>query len=88
MKWKNKQFVAVRQTSGRQQLAIKITLTTVVTILYPARRPWRLGVANEIAIKHDPSNHLLQYAMASNISGMIGFAVAAGVLISFLGYIF
>lgn len=40
--------------------------------------------AKEIAIKHDPSNHLLQYAMASNISGVIGSAVAAGVLISFL----
>jgi len=44
-----------------------------------------LGVANKIAIKHDPSNHLLQYAMASNISGVIGSAVAGGVLISFLG---
>ena len=37
------------------------------------------------AITHDPGNHLLQYAMASNISGVIGSAVAAGVLISFLG---
>ncbi|MEQ8808446.1 MAG: sodium ion-translocating decarboxylase subunit beta [Imperialibacter sp.] len=47
--------------------------------------PMAARVANEIAIKHDPSNHLLQYAMASNISGVIGSAVAAGVLISFLG---
>lgn len=47
--------------------------------------PMASRVANEIAIKHDPSNHLLQYAMASNISGVIGSAVAAGVLISFLG---
>ncbi len=46
--------------------------------------PMASRVANEIAIKHDPSNHLLQYAMASNISGVIGSAVAAGVLISFL----
>ena len=42
-------------------------------------------VANEIALKHDPGNHLLQYAMSSNISGVIGSAVAAGVLISFFG---
>ena len=47
--------------------------------------PMASRVANEIAIKHDPGNHLLQYAMASNISGVIGSAVAAGVLISFLG---
>ena len=46
--------------------------------------PMASRVANEIAIKHDPNNHLLQYAMASNISGVIGSAVAAGVLISFL----
>jgi sodium ion-translocating decarboxylase beta subunit len=46
--------------------------------------PMASRVANDIALKHDPSNHLLQYAMASNISGVIGSAVAAGVLISFL----
>jgi len=46
--------------------------------------PMSSRVANDIALKHDPSNHLLQYAMASNISGVIGSAVAAGVLISFL----
>jgi oxaloacetate decarboxylase beta subunit len=46
--------------------------------------PMASRVANELALKHDPTNHLLQYAMASNISGVIGSAVAAGVLISFL----
>ncbi len=46
--------------------------------------PMASRVANEIALKHDPKNHLLQYAMASNISGVIGSAVAAGVLLSFL----
>lgn len=46
--------------------------------------PMSSRVANEIAIKHDPTNHILQYAMSSNISGVIGSAVAAGVLISFL----
>ncbi|MEA3494596.1 MAG: sodium ion-translocating decarboxylase subunit beta [Bacteroidota bacterium] len=47
--------------------------------------PMASRVANEIAIKHNPKNHVLQYCMASNISGVIGSAVAAGVLISFLG---
>lgn len=47
--------------------------------------PMASRVANDLALKHDPNNHLLQYAMASNISGVIGSAVAAGVLISFLG---
>ena len=35
-------------------------------------------------LKEDPSNHLLMHAMAPNVSGVIGSAVAAGVLISFL----
>ena len=47
--------------------------------------PMASRVANEIALEHDPSNHILQYCMSSNISGVIGSAVAAGVLISFLG---
>lgn len=46
--------------------------------------PMASRVANEIALEHDPKNHVLQYCMASNISGVIGSAVAAGVLISFL----
>lgn len=47
--------------------------------------PMASRVANEIALKYDPKNHMLQYCMASNISGVIGSAVAAGILISFLG---
>ncbi len=46
--------------------------------------PMASRVANEISLKHDPHNHILQYAMASNIAGVIGSAVAAGVLISIL----
>jgi oxaloacetate decarboxylase beta subunit len=47
--------------------------------------PMSSRVANDLALKYDPQNHLLQYAMSSNIAGVIGSAVAAGVLISFLG---
>jgi oxaloacetate decarboxylase beta subunit len=46
--------------------------------------PMASRVANELALKYDKKNHILQYCMASNISGVIGSAVAAGVLISFL----
>lgn len=35
-------------------------------------------------LKSDPSNHLLMHAMAPNVSGVIGSAVAAGILLSFL----
>ncbi|MCQ2136171.1 MAG: sodium ion-translocating decarboxylase subunit beta [Bacteroidales bacterium] len=33
----------------------------------------------------DPKNHLLMHAMAPNVAGVIGSAVAAGILLSFLG---
>ncbi|HZK03440.1 MAG TPA: sodium ion-translocating decarboxylase subunit beta [Bacteroidaceae bacterium] len=46
--------------------------------------PMAARVANEIALKHDSKNFILNYCMASNISGVIGSAVAAGILISFL----
>jgi len=35
-------------------------------------------------LKADPSNHLLMHAMAPNVSGVIGSAIAAGILLSFL----
>lgn len=46
--------------------------------------PMASRVCNEISTKHDPKNHVLNYCMSSNVSGVIGSAVAAGVLISFL----
>jgi len=41
-------------------------------------------VQNE-GLKADSSNHLLMHAMAPNVAGVIGSAVAAGILLSFLG---
>src|SRR6056297_1899153 len=35
-------------------------------------------------LKADPTNHLLMHAMAPNVSGVIGSAVGAGILLSFL----
>ncbi len=41
-------------------------------------------VSQIIGQKYDPSNHLLMHAMAPNVAGVIGSAVAAGILLSFL----
>ncbi len=41
-------------------------------------------VVQHEGLKYDPSNHLLMHAMAPNVSGVIGSAVAAGILMSFL----
>lgn len=35
----------------------------------------------------DPSNHLLMHAMGPNVAGVIGSAVAAGILLGFLGFL-
>lgn len=41
-------------------------------------------VVQQEGLKSDPSNHLLMHAMAPNVSGVIGSAVAAGMMLSFL----
>ena len=42
-------------------------------------------VSQNVGREFDPSNHLLMHAMAPNVAGVIGSAVAAGILLSFLG---
>lgn len=41
-------------------------------------------VVQNFGLKEDPTNHLLMHAMAPNVAGVIGSAVAAGILLSFL----
>jgi oxaloacetate decarboxylase beta subunit len=41
-------------------------------------------VVQSMGLKEDPTNHLLMNAMAPNVAGVIGSAVAAGILLSFL----
>jgi carboxybiotin decarboxylase len=41
-------------------------------------------VVQHEGLKYDPTNHLLMHAMAPNVAGVIGSAVAAGILMSFL----
>ncbi len=41
-------------------------------------------VVQMLGIKEDPTNYLLMHAMAPNVSGVIGSAVAAGIMLSLL----
>jgi len=41
-------------------------------------------VSQHIGLHYDKTNHLLMHAMAPNVAGVIGSAVAAGILLSFL----
>lgn len=42
-------------------------------------------VSQNVGREFDPQNHLLMHAMAPNVAGVIGSAVAAGIILSFLG---
>lgn len=42
-------------------------------------------VSQNVGREFDRNNHLLMHAMAPNVAGVIGSAVAAGILLSFLG---
>ncbi len=42
-------------------------------------------VSEVVGREFDPSNHLLMHAMGPNVAGVIGSAVAAGILLGFLG---
>ena len=42
-------------------------------------------ISQIVGLKYDPTNYLLMHAMGPNVAGVIGSAVAAGVLLGFLG---
>ena len=41
-------------------------------------------VSNNVGLEYDKTNYLLQHAMGPNVAGVVGSAVAAGILLSFL----
>jgi oxaloacetate decarboxylase beta subunit len=47
--------------------------------------PMAARVANKVGMEANPNNFLLMHAMGPNVAGVIGSAIAAGVLIQFAG---
>ncbi len=47
--------------------------------------PMAARVSQSVGHEDDPGNFLLMHAMGPNVAGVIGSAVAAGILLSFLG---
>lgn len=41
-------------------------------------------VSNNVGLEYDKTNYLLQHAMGPNVAGVVGSAVAAGILLAFL----
>ena len=46
--------------------------------------PMSSRISNNLGLEYDPSSYLLMHAMGPNVAGVIGSAVAAGVLLGFL----
>ena len=57
----------------------RIGLADISTVPMAAR------VANKIGLQANPQNFLLMHAMGPNVAGVIGSAVAAGVLLAIVG---
>lgn len=47
--------------------------------------PMAARVSNKVGQEYDKNNYLLMHAMGPNVAGVIGSAVAAGILLAFLG---
>ena len=47
--------------------------------------PMAARVANKVGLEANPQNFLLMHAMGPNVAGVIGSAVAAGVLLAMVG---
>ena len=47
--------------------------------------PMAARVANKVGLEANPQNFLLMHAMGPNVAGVIGSAVAAGIMILFAG---
>ena len=41
-------------------------------------------VSNTVGLEYDKTNYLMMHAMGPNVAGVVGSAVAAGILLSFL----
>lgn len=47
--------------------------------------PMSARISQNVGLEYDPTNYLLMHAMGPNVAGVVGSAVAAGILLSFLG---
>ena len=47
--------------------------------------PMAARVSNRVGLESNPQNFLLMHAMGPNVAGVIGSAIAAGIMIQFLG---
>ena len=47
--------------------------------------PMAARISEDVGREYDPQNHLLMHAMGPNVAGVIGSAIAAGVVAAWFG---
>jgi sodium ion-translocating decarboxylase beta subunit len=65
-------------------LFLRIPINPLIGAAGVSAVPMAARVVNRVGLEADRGNHLLMHAMGPNVAGVIGSAVAAGVMIQFL----
>ena len=63
----------------------KIPINPIIGAAGVSAVPMAARVANRVGLEANPQNHLLMHAIGPNVAGVIGSAVAAGVLLNLAG---
>lgn len=66
-------------------LFLRIKINPLIGASGVSAVPMAARVANKVGLEANPHNYLLMHAMGPNVAGVIGSAVAAGILIKFAG---
>ncbi len=64
---------------------LKVKINPLIGSAGVSAVPMAARVSNKIGLEYNPHNFLLMHAMGPNVAGVIGSAVAAGVMLSYLG---
>ena len=85
----------LRTVSQREKIIFPIIITVIIALLLPSAAPligsagvsavpMAARVSQTVGQQYNPGNFLLMHAMGPNVAGVIGSAVAAGILLAFL----
>ncbi len=64
---------------------LKVKINPLIGSAGVSAVPMAARVSNKVGLEYNPHNFLLMHAMGPNVAGVVGSAVAAGVMLSYLG---
>ena len=68
----------------RQNVFSKTKINPLIGSAGVSAVPMAARVSNRVGLESNPQNFLLMHAMGPNVAGVIGSAIAAGIMIQFL----